>query len=358
MKLLLSEENVENFLPMAWTRATYELRYGALCPLDRALLKTSDVALRCRPHLAPYLRVRTGLPVNEDILDADEREVAPGLPAPTPWEILGQSDKLIAADFDLWSATQRNVRSLLSLRGVHIIGDPRLLHIGPDAVVQAGCVLDVSAGPIILEPGAQIKWSQIQGPVYVGANCVIDGARLRPGTSLGPHCKVGGEVSATIFQSRVNKAHDGFVGHTWASRWVNFGAGATTSNLKNTYGPIRFQRDAATLVDTGVQFLGSLIGDHTKIGIGQYLNTGSHIGACCNVFGGGVAPKYIPCFSWGGPGKAPGQGWQEYRFDSCLKTVYATLARRNAVLRPESESVLRYVFETTKGERAAVLPGA
>ena len=130
---------------------------------------------------------------------------------------------------------------------------------------------------------------------------------------------------------------------------MNFGAGSTTSNLKNTYGPIRFQRDAQTTIETGVQFLGSLIGDHTKIGIGQFLTTGSYIGACCNIFGGGVAPKYIPCFSWGGAG-----GWQEYRFDDCLKTVHATLARRHAVLRPESQAVLRHVFEETRGEREAV----
>jgi UDP-N-acetylglucosamine diphosphorylase/glucosamine-1-phosphate N-acetyltransferase len=249
----------------------------------------------------------------------------------------------------MWSDLHRNVRGALSLRGVHIIGDSHQVHIGQGALVQPGCVLDVTGGPIMIAAGAQVKWSQIQGPVFIGAGCIVDGARLRPGTSLGPNCKVGGEVAATIFQSRVNKGHDGFVGHTWASRWVNFGAGSTTSNLKNTYGPIRFQRDAETLVETCVQFLGSLIGDHTKIGIGQYLTTGSHIGACCNIFGGGVAPKYVPSFSWGGI-----SGWQEYRFDSCLKTVYATLARRNAVLRPESETILRNVFDETKIERQAV----
>jgi len=348
MKLLVVEENVESFLPMALTRATYELRYGTLCPLDRALLQTKDVALKCRPHLAPYLRTRTGLPVNEDVQDEAEREVASGLPAPAAWDILSQSDKYITADFELWSERHHNVRGAANWHGVHIIGDVSQIHIGIGAQVQPGCVLDVSAGPIIIADGAQVKWSQIQGPVYIGPSCTIDGARLRPGTSLGPNCKVGGEVSATIFQSRVNKAHEGFVGHTWASRWVNFGAGATTSNLKNTYGQIRFQRDAQNAVETGVQFLGSLIGDHTKIGVGQYLTTGSHIGACCNVFGGGVAPKYIPSFSWGGLA-----GWQEYRFDSCLQTVKATLARRNAVLRPESQDVLHYIFETMLSEREA-----
>jgi len=345
MTLIVAEESAENFLPLTLTRATFELRYGALAPLDRALLITKDVALRCRPELADYLRARTGLPVNEDI----EGDLFPCLPAPTPWGILAQSDKLIAADFDLWSQHHSNHRRAGSLKGVHIIGNAADIHLGEAATVQPGCVLDVSTGPIIIASGAVVKWSQIQGPVFVGAGSIVDGARLRPGTSLGPNCKVGGEVSATIFQSRVNKAHDGFVGHTWAGRWVNFGAGATTSNLKNTYGHIRYQRDAATPVDTGSQFLGSLIGDHTKLGIGQLMTTGANIGACCNVYGGAVTPKYIPSFSWGGA-----DGWQEHRLDDALKTVHATLGRRQARLRPASEALLRRVFEDTRAERAAV----
>ena len=346
MTLIVAEESPENFWPLTLTRATFELRYGALAPLDRALLVTRDVALRCRPELAQYLRAKTGLPVNED----KDGELFPGLPASTPWEILGNSDKLIAADFSMWSRQHHNFREASLPRGVHVIGDPELLHIGSAATVQPGCVLDVSGGPIMIGQGSVVKWTQIQGPVFVGPGCTLDGARLRPGTSLGPNCKVGGEVSATIFQSRVNKAHDGFVGHTWAGRWVNFGAMATTSNLKNTYGEIRFQRDLATSVKTGSQFLGSLIGDHTKIGIGQLMTTGANIGVGCNVFGGGVSPKYVPSFGWGGS-----EGWQEHRLDDCLKTVHATLGRRNAVLRPESEAVLRQVFAATAGERAGFL---
>jgi UDP-N-acetylglucosamine diphosphorylase/glucosamine-1-phosphate N-acetyltransferase len=346
MPLIVAEQTPENFWPLTLTRATFELRYGALCPLDRALLQTRDLALRCRPELAAYLRAKTGLPVNEDI----DGEVFPGLPATTPWEILAQSDKFIAADFAEWNEKHPNHRDEAMLPGAHIVGDVSSIHIGAESVVQPGCVLDASGGPIIIGHDVQVKWSQIQGPVFIGPGCIIDGARLRPGTSLGPNCKVGGEVSAAIFQSRVNKAHDGFVGHTWAGRWVNFGAGATTSNLKNTYGTIRYQRDSSTTIDTGVQFLGSLIGDHTKIGIGQLLTTGSNIGVGCNIFGGAVTPKYIPSFSWGGLG-----GWQEHQLELFLKTVNSTLARRNAKLRFESEQVLRDVFEHTAPDRAVLL---
>jgi len=344
--LIVAEEHPEKFGPLALTRATFELRYGALCPLDRALQVSPEVALVCRPELAAYLRAKTGLPVNEDI----EGEPFPGLPASTPWDILGQSDRLIAADFHEWQKRHVNHRDEALMTGAHVVGDRHDVFIGRGGVVQPGCVLDATNGPIILDERVQVKFSQIQGPVFVGAGSVIDGARMRAGTSLGPNCKVGGEISASIFQSRVNKAHDGFVGNSWAGRWVNFGALATTSNLKNTYGKIRFTVRPGEIVDTGSQFLGSLIGDHTKIGIGQMLTTGSNIGTGCNIYGGGVAPSYVPSFSWGGIG-----GWTEHRLEDCLKTVRATLSRRNAALRPESEQVLRDVFVQTRLDREEFL---
>ena len=351
MWLILEEEHAENFAPLTLSRATWELRYGAWCPLERALLQSPNVALRVRPELAAYARAKTNLPVNEDIERGGiSGQTFPGLPCATPWEILARSDKLIAQDFPLWREKYRDWKQTAVSPGAHIIGDASLLHVGEGAHVQAGCVLDVSNGPIILAAGVQVKFSQIVGPVFIGTGSVIDGARVRPGVSVGHGCKIGGEVSASIFQSRVNKAHEGFVGHSWAGRWVNFGALATTSNLKNTYGTIRYHQSAQVLVDTRAQFLGSIIGDHTKIGIGQMLNTGSHIGAGCNIFGGGVAPKYVPSFSWGGVG-----GWNEYRLDDCLKTVRATLARRHAEIRPESEAVLRRVFEASARERAEFL---
>ena len=348
MPLVVAEEQPENFGALTLTRATFELRYGALCPLDRALQITDDVVLRARPALAEYLRAKTGLRVNEDI----EGEPFPGLPAATPWEILAHSDAHIAADFHPWNKRHLNCRDAALMTGAHLIGDARDVFIGRGSTVQPGCVLDATNGPIIVAANVSVKFTQIVGPVFVGDGCVLDGARLRGGTSLGPNCKVGGEVSATIFQSRVNKGHEGFVGHTWAGRWVNFGALATTSNLKNTYGTIRFQLDNENTVETGAQFLGSLVGDHTKIGILQGLTTGAHIGAGCNIFGGGISPKWVPSFSWGGC-----NGWSEHRLEDCLKTVKATLGRRNAVLRPASEAVLRAVFADTAAQRAQFLSG-
>src|SRR4028119_107475 len=124
MPLIVAEENSENFYPLTLTRATFELRYGAWSPLERALQITRDVALRCRPELAEYLRAKTGLPVNEDV----EGEIFPGLPAAMPWEILAQSAALISADFELWASSHRKMRKS-RLSGVHIIGSGFDVHI-------------------------------------------------------------------------------------------------------------------------------------------------------------------------------------------------------------------------------------
>ena len=349
--IILEETAVENFWPLSRTRPTWQLRFGIWSPLERALLETPNVALRVRPELAAYARITTGLLVNED-LDAHKisGEARHGLPYLWPWQILAHSDELIVADYERWAASNFNCREDIALDGVHLIGDRERIHLGANVSIQAGCVLDATQGPIVIGDGVQIQWSHLQGPIFIGKDCSVNGARVRPGTSIGHACKIGGEISASIFQSRVNKAHDGFVGHSWAGRWVNFGALATTSNLKNSYGKVRFSPTLDTTIDTGEQFLGSLIGDHTKIGIGQLLTTGSHIGPGCNIFGGGVAPKYVPAFCWGGA-----EGWAEHRLDDGLKTARAVTGRRSFDLRQQSETALRHVFAQTAVERAAFL---
>ena len=135
MPLIVAEENPENFYPLTLKRATFELRYGAWCPLDRALLITPDVALRCRPELAEYVRAKTGLPVNEDI----EGELFPGLPAARPWDILAQSDRLISADFEPWARRHRNTRKSREMVSGGRIGN-ETSGVGP-----AGCTSAVLA---------------------------------------------------------------------------------------------------------------------------------------------------------------------------------------------------------------------
>jgi UDP-N-acetylglucosamine diphosphorylase/glucosamine-1-phosphate N-acetyltransferase len=169
--------------------------------------------------------------------------------------------------------------------------------------------------------------------------------------AVGSWCKVGGEVTDSVLQAYSNKAHTGFLGHSYLGQWCNIGAGTTTSNLRNDYGPIKLY-DASTgaFEPTGRQFLGLFMGDHAKIAINMMLNTGTVVGVCCNLFGSGFPPRYLPSFSWGDPSA----GFQEYRLEKALQVAEAMMARRKQALTDEERALLTAIFETTRVERGQV----
>jgi UDP-N-acetylglucosamine diphosphorylase/glucosamine-1-phosphate N-acetyltransferase len=181
--------------------------------------------------------------------------------------------------------------------GCTLLGDPEeVILLG--AGVEPGVVFDVRRGPVVLEQHVYVRsGTRLEGPLYVGPGSELLGGPIG-GSAVGPRCRIRGEVSTAVFLGYANKAHDGFVGHSILGRWTNLGAGTTTSNLKNTYGPIRLE-PGAERVETGRQFLGSLVGDHVKTAIGTLLPTGAVIGAGANVFGRPNAPRYVPPFAWG-----------------------------------------------------------
>lgn len=179
--------------------------------------------------------------------------------------------------------------------GSLVIGDPRLVIVR-SASIEPQVIFDVRKGPILLEPDTVVRaGTRLEGPLYVGRHSWILGGAVRQSV-IGPHCRVNGEVSATVFVGYANKSHDGFVGHSVIGQWVNLGAGTITSNLKNTYGPIRLDLPHGRL-ETGRSFLGSLIGDHAKTAIGSLLSTGTVIGAGANVIGNPV-PRLVRPFAW------------------------------------------------------------
>ncbi len=166
------------------------------------------------------------------------------------------------------------------------------------ATVEPMVMFDVTAGPVLIRQGAIVQaFTRLAGPCVVGKNSVVSGGRVAT-SSIGESCKVHGELSTSIILGHSNKGHDGFVGHSYLGRWVNLGAATVTSNLKNTYGTVSLWTPEGVR-DTGLQFLGALIGDHAKTGIGVRLTTGSVIGAGANVFAGEVLPKVVPPFAWG-----------------------------------------------------------
>lgn len=194
------------------------------------------------------------------------------------------------------------------------------------ATIEPQVIFDATAGPIYVGAGSTVHaFTRLVGPCYVGRESVVLGDRIGI-CSIGDHCKVRGELSNTIFLGYANKGHDGFVGHSYMGRWVNLGAGTITSNLKNTYGPVNLWTPSG-MRDTGMQFLGTLFGDHAKTGIGTCLTTGTVLGAGANVYGGQTPPKAVPPFAWG---SAP--PYDVYRLDKFLEVAERVMVRRQVKL--------------------------
>jgi UDP-N-acetylglucosamine diphosphorylase/glucosamine-1-phosphate N-acetyltransferase len=221
--------------------------------------------------------------------------------------------------------------------GSTVIGDPAALALH-GALIEPGVVFDLTHGPVVIEGGAEIRaGTRLEGPLWIGANARVLGGELR-GSAIGPHCNVRGEMACTVFLGYSNKAHDGFLGHTVVGRWVNLGADTITSNLKNTYGPVRLEV-AGSAIDTGQQFLGTLAGDHAKTAIGTLLGTGTVVGAGANVFDSVRTPKYVAPFAWGGAGSA------RMSREGFLKIVERVMPRRDVTLTDAMRGVLGRVYD-------------
>ena len=220
--------------------------------------------------------------------------------------------------------------------GSMVIGDPGdVVILG--AAVEPGVTFDVRRGVVVIEQNAYVKGgTRLEGPVYVGPGSEILGGSIH-GSVIGPRCKVRGEVSDSVFIGYANKAHDGFLGHSIIGRWVNLGAGTTTSNLKNTYGPIRLAVGDHE-IETGRQFLGTLFGDHAKTAIGTMLSTGATIGVGANVFGFASSPKHVPPFAWGSTGATMER-------DGFLKIAERVLPRRRVEVTDDIRRMLETIYD-------------
>ena len=211
------------------------------------------------------------------------------------------------------------------------------------AHVEPHVVLDASAGPILVGRGATISsFTRIVGPCYIGENTIVVGDAIKS-CSIGDTCKVRGEISNSIMLGHSNKGHAGFVGHSYLGRWVNLGAGTTTSNLKNTYGTVQMWTPDGQR-DTGCQFLGTLFGDHVKTGIGTMLTTGTVLSAGANVFGGHVGSKFVPPFAWG-----DGEPYGTFDLDKFLQVAERMMARRHAELSEGGKQQLTAAFYKSRG---------
>jgi len=209
--------------------------------------------------------------------------------------------------------------------------------------LKKSSLMNDDKGAIYVEEDVEImEGAMIRGPVYIGKGSVIKmGAKIYGPTVIGPYCKVGGEVSNCIFLGFSNKSHDGFLGHSIIGEWCNIGAGTNSSNLKNDYGSVKMWNYLdEKFTDSGRQFLGLYMGDHSKCAINTTFNTGTTIGVNCNVFGAGFPRNFIPSFSWGGS-----QGIKIYDFVKALSVAEKVMARRGLQLSREYIKMLRIVYD-------------
>lgn len=237
------------------------------------------------------------------------------------WDFIGTLDAQLKEDVPLRSKSlEAAANTSATSVGDHPIFVEEGARIGPQVV------LDASLGPILIRKGAAVApFSHLIGPMYVGRESQILGDRIS-GSSIGDHCKVRGEFSSSVVLGHSNKGHAGFIGHSYIGRWVNVGALTTTSNLKNTYGPVQLWTPSGVKT-TGQQFLGTLFGDHVKTGIGTMLSTGTVIGAGANVFGSAMPPKAVPPFAWGSA-----EPYDTYDVTKFLAVAEVVMSRRQVDL--------------------------
>ena len=273
-----------------------------------------------------------------------EHLVANGSMLQRPWDLIVHNPNQIAADFHQSFESQPDVPD-----HVAVMGDPANLSVHPTAQIDPYVVLDVRTGPIRIEAGAQVQsFTRIEGPSFIGANSQLFRALVREGTSIGPVCRVGGEIEESIFQGYANKYHEGFLGHSFVCPWVNIGAMTTTSDLKNDYSSVKVPQ-VGTPVDTGSSKVGSFIGDHAKTAINSMFNTGSSIGVMAMVLPGGpLLPKFIPSFSmvWFGEVR---ESWDLQR---SIDTAKVSMSRRGCEFSEAQANLLRHLHATTAETRA------
>ncbi len=255
------------------------------------------------------------------------------------WDIFKQNHKAIVDDFEL--ITKGRKSQPLSKTNF-VIGNPDLIFLEEGAKVEYA-FLNTTDGPVYIGKDAEImEGAKIRGPFSLGDHSVVKmDAKIYTGTTVGPWCKVGGEINNSVLFGYSNKAHDGFLGNSVLGEWCNLGADTNNSNLKNTYDSIKLWSYAEkSFVNTGMQFLGLIMGDHSKCGINTMFNTGTVVGVSCNIFGGGYQKTFIPSFSWGDSAS----GFRTFILRKAFSTATAMMKRRDMELDDIDKEILTHIY--------------
>jgi UDP-N-acetylglucosamine diphosphorylase/glucosamine-1-phosphate N-acetyltransferase len=257
-----------------------------------------------------------------------------------PWDLVAATPAEIAADAAI-AAELGQVKVELH-HCARLLGEGNVA-VGEGSEIGPSVVLDAREGPVVIGQDVTVMPNAvIVGPAFVGDGSVVRAcASVYGGTSIGPVCKVGGEVAESVLQSHSNKQHGGFLGHSFVGSWVNLGAATNNSDLKNNYGTVRVEIEGE-VVDTGSISVGAVIGDHSKTAIGTRLNTGTVVGIFCSVYATGFPPKSIPSFSWGTT-----DGFVRHELAQALDTAARAMERRGERMTPALERRIRDLHEGT-----------
>lgn len=260
-----------------------------------------------------------------------------------PWELVNQNGEQLANDFARIGRHGNH-----PLHPLTLVGPANQLFVEPTADVDPAVVADTRGGPVLIDKHAVVQaFTRLEGPCYIGPHTHVKSAQIHGGTTLGPQCRIGGEVEASIVHGYTNKAHTGFLGHSYLGEWVNFGAGTQTSDLRNDYGKVSVTLGGRA-TPTGSMKIGSFIGDHTKTGLCTLFNTGSNVGIFCSLLpNGSLAPNYLPSFInwWKGQMR---EGSDLVRLFTTAKEV---MARRGRALTEMHRNVYQHVWNESALER-------
>ena len=257
------------------------------------------------------------------------------------WDIFQKNDAAIRADFELLTEDRESEPIPTT---VNVLGAENIFI--EEGAVLNFCTLNATTGPIYIGKNAEImEGSVIRGPFALCEEAQVKLAtKIYGATTVGPHCRVGGEVNNSVMFAYSNKGHDGFLGNAVLGEWCNIGADSNNSNLKNNYESVKlWNYETERFENTGLQFCGLMMGDHAKCGINTMFNTGTVVGVCANVFGAGFPRNYIPNFTWGGA-----QGTQAYLPKKAFETAKIVMDRRHVDFDELDQAILQHVFDETK----------
>ncbi|MDR0228100.1 MAG: GlmU family protein [Flavobacteriaceae bacterium] len=285
---------------------------------------------------------------NQEEVDFDQYELlsceTPLLKIAHKWDIFQKNDEAIREDFEL--LTEDRFSESLS-KTVNVIC-PEQVFVEEGAKLEF-VTLNASTGPIYIGKDTEVmEGSIIRGPFALCEGAQVKmGAKIYGATTIGPECRVGGEVSNSVMMGYSNKGHDGFLGNSVLGEWCNLGADTNNSNLKNNYAPVKvWSYETQSYENTGLQFCGLMMGDHSKSGINTMFNTGTVVGVACSIFGGGFPATFLPSFTWGGV-----ESNDIYNVDKALETMRIVMDRRHIELTIEDEEIIRHLSEEANLER-------